>query len=162
MTVWGYINLFLTLMIGAAALGAAVYAFNYPTVIEPAANAAIASLSIVFGLSTAISSLASMNPSELSYLSRDQSVKGMQIATIIRDNQRTISRQKALNWSALTSVCLGLVYLVSVYVCVECLLAKIVAAAFTGLSFATLLFAFFLPALLSALIKRNSNWDKVK
>lgn len=153
------VNMGLSLAFVGLSLWVAVFACNNPGIIAPASNAAISALSIIFGLSIAVSALPVHRGDLASRLSNDPAMGKNLARKVENDNVRTLFRQKQLTWLALMSIVSGLVYLVIFKHNPDGGITKIIAAAFSGLTSATLLFTLFLPGLLSTLGIRNAYID---
>ncbi|MEP3784134.1 hypothetical protein [Ascidiaceihabitans sp.] len=150
-------NAAFVLLILIAACGAATYGFRSPASFESAARTAISSLSIIFGLSAAISSLIQSNGSASGQVSNDPVVAKKISGKLVADDNRTLVRQRALHFSTLISVILGLVYLVAVKDAPCAIVTRWITAAFVFGTSVSLLSTLVLPNLLISLVKRNAH-----
>ena len=136
---------------------AGLYAFFSPQNIEGASSSAIAALSIIFGLSTAVLTLLKPQEDKTTGLSNDPFQRAKQIEIIQRDDARTLSRQKTLHQITLASVIFGLIYLVALKDSPNSLITKTIAFSFSFSATFSLLSTMFLPNLLASLVERNSH-----
>lgn len=150
------LNFALSAIIVVTAGAAAVFAFQMPAKIEPATNAMITSLSIIFGLSVAITSMAIPASTASKKLSNDPIVAKRQADKRQNDDKRTLTRQKLLTWAALAAVLLGIMFLVAFETSPCATITRLIAAAFTSTAACALLFTLFLPNLLTSLVRRNA------
>lgn len=141
---------------------AGVYAFFLPQNIENASGSAIAALSIIFGLSTAVLTLLAPKMVEPAGLSNDPHQAAKQKDIICQDDDRTLLRQKTLHQITLVSVLLGLIYLVAIEDSPCSLITKTIAFSFSFSATFSLLSTLFLPNLLSSLVERNSHIHREK
>lgn len=139
-----------------------VYAFFSPANLESASSSAIAALSIIFGLSTAVSALLTSHTGEVSSSSNDPHLAAHQKDQIAKDDDRTLFRQKILHLVTLASIILGLLYLVALKDSPNGLITKILALGFASSATVSLLSTMFLPSLLTSLIKRNAYLQNKK
>lgn len=150
------INVVAFSLILAGAAFAACYGFKSPSSYKDAAGVAVSALSIIFGLTAAISSLLHLklhSPSSLSNDPENAKKIGKQLGF---DDDRTLLRQGALHVTALISIMTGLAYLVAIKEAPCALFTRIVAASFAFGTTISLLSSLFLPRLFAALIKRNA------
>lgn len=138
------------------------YAFQFPENIESASRSAIAALSIIFGLSTAVSSLLASHLSAEFSSSNDPDLAAQQKEQARKDDNRTLSRQKALHLTALASIILGIAYLVAVKDSPSALVTKLLAFLFASGAMVSLLSTMFLPSLLTSLVRRNAYLQRQK
>lgn len=150
-------NAAFVLLILIAASGAATYGFRSPTSFEAAARTAISSLSIIFGLSAAISSLIQSNASSSGAISNDPVVARRVTDKMVSDDHRTLRRQRLLHYATLISVILGLVYLVAIKDAPCATITRWITAAFVFGTSISLLSTLVLPNLLISLVKRNAH-----
>lgn len=152
------------LFVGVITLGgcAGLYAYISPENIEGASRSAISALSIIFGLSTAVSSLLSSHTVSKGSSSNDPHLAAQQKAKALKDDDRTLFRQKMLHLLTLGSIILGIVYLVAIKDSPCALTTRILAFAFASGATISLLSTMFLPNLLTSLIKRNAYFQRHK
>lgn len=141
---------------------AGLYAYFSPENIEGASRSAISALSIIFGLSTAVSSLLSSHTGLKGSSSNDPHLATQQKARALKDDDRTLVRQKRLHLLTLGSIILGIVYLVAISDSPCALTTRILAFAFASGATISLLSTMFLPSLLTSLIKRNAYLQRHK
>lgn len=139
---------------------AGAYSFNFPENIEGAARSAIAALSIIFGLSTAISSLLTSYSTDVSSYSNDPHLAARQKEKAEDDDGRTLSRQMVLYLVTISSIVLGIVFLVAVKDAPHSMITKVIASLFSGGVTVSLLSTMFLPSLLASLIRRNAYFER--
>lgn len=151
------INFVIILLLGVCA---GTYAFYSPENIEGASRSAISALSIIFGLSTAVSSLLTSNKTEDVSSSNDPHLAKLQNEQAQRDDDRTLSRQKALHLITIASIILGIVYLVAVADSPCGIATKLLAFSFAFGATISLLSTMFLPSLLTLLVRRNAFLKK--
>lgn len=145
---------FSLMLVGAAF--AAWYGFQSPSSYKDAAGVAVSSLSIIFGLTAAISSLLHVKLQSPSSLSNDPENAKKMGEHLSFDDDRTLLRQGALHVTALVSIMTGLAYLVAIKEAPCALFTRIVTAGFAFGTTISLLSTLFLPRLFAALIKRNT------
>lgn len=156
------INIFAFISILLCAGGVGLYGFWSPSSFENAARTAVSSLSIIFGLTAAMSSLLHVNQKKPESLSNDPASAERLGDQLDFDDNRTLLRQSALHIIALLTILLGLAYLVMLKEAPSSMVTKIVAAAFGFGTTLSLLSALFLPRLLAVLIKRNAHFQSRK
>lgn len=144
----------------ALAVFAGVFAYSSPGAVEAAASPAISALSVIFGLSIAISTLALSSQGSAAPLTNDPLITRQMQEKISGDNNRTLTRQKSLTWTALAALMLGLVFLASFEKAPYSTPTRLIAALFTTSSSAALLFTLHLPNLLSLLALRNGHLSR--
>lgn len=139
---------------------AGIYAYSFPENIEGASRSAISALSIIFGLSTAVSSLLSSHNALKGSSSNDPHLAAQQRAKALKDDNKTLFRQKLLHVFTLGSIIIGIVYLVAVKDSQCSVITRIIAFAFASGATISLLSTLFLPSLLTSLIKRNAYFQR--
>lgn len=132
------------------------YAYFSPRNIENASSSAIAALSIIFGLSTAVSSLLSSQLGLMGKFSNDPHLAERQKEKLLKDDSRTLFRQKMLHILTLVSVISGILYLVAIKDSPCSLITRGLAFTFASSATVSLLSTLFLPNLLTSLIARNA------
>ncbi len=135
------------------------FAYFNPTAIEPAASPAISALSVIFGLSIAVSSIALASHNLQPPLGNDPSTNNTKRDRQKADDQRTLTRQKYLTWLALLALILGLIFLVAFKKAPCAILTRIIAATFSFMTSTALMFSLRLPGLLSSIALRNRNFS---
>lgn len=140
----------------ALGLLAGGYAYSFPENIEGASRSAISALSIIFGLSTAVSSLLSSHNTLKGASSNDPHLAAQQRAKALKDDNKTLFRQKLLHLLTLGSIIIGIVYLVALEDSQCSVITKLIAFVFACGATISLLSTLFLPSLLTSLIKRNA------
>ena len=151
------LNIIAFILILICASLAALYGFRSPASFENAARTAVSSLSIIFGLTAAMSSLLHVNNKRPGNLSNDPKVAERIGAQLVHDDNRSLLRQGALHITALLSIILGLVYLVALKDAPNSVVTKSITAAFVFGTTVSLLSTLFLPKLLTTLVKRNAH-----
>ena len=131
------------------------YAFTAPQNIENASEATITALSIIFGVSSAISSVLTAAAFNSSKISHDPHLSETQKKRLERDDDRTLARQTILNVTAFASIVLGIAYLVSFKADPISLVTKSLAGTFSFGATISLLFALYLPILHRAALRRS-------
>lgn len=149
-------NLFFFTGVVVCVAVAAIFAYFHPSHIETAGRAAISSLSIIFGLSTAVTSLLAVPVENPADLHNDPHLAKQIQAKIERDNRRTLNRQNAINTLAILSIVFGLVYLTANSYDGCSTATRFTAALFAASSTLCLLSALMLPHLLKTLFQRNT------
>lgn len=149
-------NALLFLIIGAVALAAAYYGYLSPGSFETAARTAVSSLSIIFGLSAAISSLVHINGNASLRVSSDPATSARIDEKLTSDDDRTLCRLRLLHLVTLVSIMFGLVYLVAVNDAPCAIFTKLITGAFVFGTSVALMSTLFLPSLLIAMVKRNA------
>lgn len=141
---------------------AGLYAYFAPENIEAASRSTISALSIIFGLSTAVSSLLSSHTVLKGSSSNDPHLAAQQKIKALKDDDRTLVRQKWLHLLTLGSIIFGIVYLVAIKDSPCALATRVVAFAFASGASISLLSTLLLPSLLTSLIKRNTYLQRHK
>lgn len=141
---------------------AGLYAFLSPENIEGASRSAISALSIIFGLSTAVSAMLTSHSNIMASSSNDPHLAAKQKEQALKDDTRTLSRQRALHLVTLSSIILGVVYLVALKDSPCALATRILAFMFAGGATVSLLSTMFLPNLLASLVRRNAYLQRQK
>lgn len=141
---------------------AGLYAYLSPANIEGASRSAISALCIIFGLSTAVSSLLSSHTALKGSSSNDPHLAVQQKSRALKDDDRSLFRQKMLHLLTLGSIILGIVYHVAIMDSPSALATRILASAFASGATISLLSTMFLPSLLTSLIKRNAYFQRHK
>ena len=153
------INILAVSVILLCAGGVGWYGFVSPNSFEDAARTAVSSLSIIFGLTAAMSSLLHVRQKNAGSLSNDPATAERLGDQLDFDDNRTILRQSILHVAALLTILLGLAYLVVLKDAPHSLVTKVIAAAFGFGTTLSLMSALFLPRLLAVLIKRNAYFQ---
>jgi hypothetical protein len=141
----------------ACSMAAAVYGLFNPDAVMPAATNAIAALSIIFGLSAAVSSLLIAGQVSPRQISNDPTVAKRVSDRLKRHDHRTIDRLKYMQTGALVAVVLGIAYQVAATDARSPSVTSVLAAGFAFAATFSLLFATALPSLFSHLQKRNDR-----
>lgn len=141
---------------------AGIYAFLSPQNIEEASRSAISAMSIIFGLSTAVSSMLTSHSSDLSSYSNDPHLAATQKKHAIKDDNMTRARQRALHLAALSSIIMGIAYLVAVKDSPCAFITRILAFMFSIATTISLFSTMLLPDLLMSLVKRNAYLQRKK
>lgn len=135
---------------------AGTYAFLSPENIQGASRSAISALSIIFGLSTAVSSMLMSSRNYAASTSKDPHLAKSQDEQAQRDDNRTLTRQKALHLITIATIILGIIYLVAVEAAPCGTATRVFAFLFSCGAIVCLLSTMFLPSLLTLLIRRNA------
>ena len=144
------------LSITGIGFGAGAYGYSSPCSFQTSAQTAVSSLSIIFGLSVAISSLLHINAGAAGRTSNDPATSASIDHKLASDDDRTLRRLMFLHVITLCSILLGLVYLVAIHDAPSAIITKAVTSAFVFCTAFTLLSTLFLPSLLVQMVKRNT------
>lgn len=151
----GYNTLFFA-VVATLACASAVYAYFHPDHIAVASQTAISALSIIFGLSTAITSILVTPNQTAAGLPSDPDLAKRILSRVAHDNDKTLKRQTYLNSAAIVAVIVGLIYLVAHSAQCTGQVTRLAAALFAFMSTVCLSYALLLPRLLKSLFQRNS------
>lgn len=143
-------------------LSAGTYAYSFPQSIKDASRPAITALSIIFGLSTAISSVVGATLSDKHTSSNDPALAASQRIKARTDDNRTLSRLTILYQITLLTIITGIIYLVASDDSNCSQSTRILAFLFAAGMTVSLFSALFLPGLLTSTIKRNKYLQRLK
>lgn len=146
-------------LILVCSISAGFYAYNSPDNIEGAVRTTVSALSIIFALSTVVSSMLLAYAKTPQTSSNDPNLAELQRAKAIQDDGRTLSRQKALYVISIISIILGIVFLVAFKDSPCGGFTRCVAFAFATCATLSLLCTIFLPSLIADLFRRNLYLD---
>jgi hypothetical protein len=151
-------NIIALLAVIAISMASGVFAYSNPKTVLAASNAAITSMSIIFGLSLSLITLASTQTSiSEEVIPKKQVRRGIQ-ADLDWENNRIIFRQKLAVCILLLAVFLGIIFIGSATYAPESSIHAIIGstfAFFTSISFAI---SFVLPFSISSTIRRNRRF----
>lgn len=143
----------------AASMAAAIVGYLHPCAILPVTDTTITALSVMFGLSMAVYSLASREVIALNKNRPNDPMVARQISQkITRDNNLTTQRQKLLISIFLLAIILGILLKVADNIPHAAPIVPWLSAFFSFFGALSLLGAFYLPGLLSKLHKRNQHF----
>lgn len=153
-------NLLYAILVATLSAGAGLFAFNNHCSLEPAARSAISALSIIFGLSTAVSTLLSAREGRPEGSFGDPSVEKSVKRDFETGQRQARHRQAWLNVAALLSIIAGLIYLVLLDSHQATPAPQAAAVIFAVLSSATLLFTLRMPGLMLRIAERNEFFER--
>lgn len=141
-------NLIYAVLISVLATGAGFFAFQNPHSLESASRSSISALSIIFGLSTAVSTLLSAREGRPDSTYGDPSLEKSIKRSFVQGQRQARQRQSWLNTAALLSIISGLIYQVVLSSHTQLIVLQVIATVFAALTSATLLFTLRMPGLM--------------
>jgi hypothetical protein len=154
-----FFNILAILATGIFAIAVARFAYGAPNTVLAVTGTAVTSISIIFGLSLSLVTLASqqIKISE-QVVPRLETRKGVE-ADLANENDRTILRQKLAVSVLMLSVALGMIFLgVSEHDPLS-IWRNVVGSAFAFFTTLSISLAFVLPFSISATIRRNNYFS---
>lgn len=148
-------NLIAFLIAITVSLAAGVFGYSNPKAVLAVSNTVITSMSIIFGLSLSLITLASSQISvSEEAVPRKQIRRGIEI-DLDWENSRIIFRQKLAVCTLLMSVFLGIIFMGSAEYAPESTIHAAIGAAFAFLTTISFAISFVLPFSISNIIRRN-------
>ena len=149
-------NVILVALIAAASLWGMCQGYLNPLTSKRIASEVIASLSIIFGLSAAVTAIVGAKGVTTSGVTNDPALQDAVRARVERDNERVLWRLKWLHYLTLVTIILGIFFLAIYDEATVTSLPKLVSSVFVFCTIVALLFSLLLPKLLMDLVRRNS------
>ena len=152
-------NLAAFLIVITVSLAVATFAYSTPETVHAASSAVVTSMSIIFGLSLSLITLASTQArvSE-EVIPRKETRRGIKI-DLDWENSRIIFRQKLAVCVLLVSVVLGIVFIGSAQYAPENIAHAVIGAIFAFFTTISFAISFVLPFSISSTIQRNRYFN---
>ena len=153
-------NLFIFLAISIISCVAAIFAFKNPLAVLETTDTAVTSISIIFSLSIALTTMAVRAPQIDPNIVFKQEDRLAMRKDIKQDNKRTMFRQTLLIITSLLAVTTGVLFIALSSYAPHSFCQKIIASAFSFTATMSLLFSFYLPITISQIITRDAELSR--